>query len=73
MPKVVSGLLLVKLLSKKGFQIYSQKGSHVKMICKERNTKTIVPIHKEIARGTLNSILKQAKLSEEEIAELLES
>ncbi|MBU2100599.1 type II toxin-antitoxin system HicA family toxin [Candidatus Micrarchaeota archaeon] len=72
MPKTVSGLKLVKFLKKKGFEIYSRKGSHVKMISIERNTKTIIPMHKEIAVGTLNSILKQAELSEEEIKELLE-
>jgi len=70
MPKSVSGIELVKFLSKKGFEIYSRKGSHVKMISAERNTKTIVPMHKEISKGTLNAIIKQSKLSEEEIAEL---
>lgn len=72
MPKTVSGKELIKFLSKKGFEIYSQKGSHVKMISKERQTKTIVPMHKEIARSTLHLIFKQAKLSEEEIKELME-
>lgn len=70
MPKSVSGLDLVKFLSKKGFEIYSRKGSHVKMVCIERNTKTIVPMHKEISKGTLNAIIKQAKLSDGEIEEL---
>ncbi len=41
------------------------------MISEGRNTKTIIPMHKEIAKGTLNSIFKQAKLTEEEIEELL--
>ena len=72
MPKTISGKELVKFLSKKGFEFYSQKGSHVKMISKERQTKTIVPMHKEIARPTLHSIFKQAKLTEEEIKELME-
>ena len=71
MPKTVSGLQLVKFLAKKGFQIYSQKGSHVKMVSLQRQTKTIIPMHKEITRGTLYAILKQAKLSEEEIRELM--
>ncbi|MFA6420578.1 MAG: type II toxin-antitoxin system HicA family toxin [archaeon] len=70
MHKTISGLELVKFLTKKGFQICSRKGSHVKLICVERNTKTIVPMHKEISKGTLNSILKQAKLTEDEIEEL---
>lgn len=72
MPKKISGLNLVKFLGKKGFDVYSRKGSHVKMVSLTRNTKTIVPMHSEISRGTLNSIFKQAKLSEEEIAELID-
>jgi len=73
MHKVISGFDLVKFLTKKGFEIYSRKGSHVKLISHERKTKTIIPMHKEISKGTLNSILKQAKLSDEEINELFES
>jgi len=72
MHKTISGIKLVKFLSKKGFEIYSQKGSHVKMISRERQVKTIIPQHSEIAKGTLNSILKQTKLTESEISELLE-
>ena len=70
MPKTVSGIALVKFLSKKGFVVYSRKGSHVKMISSERKTKAIVPIHKTISRGTLQSIIKQTKLTEREIEEL---
>lgn len=72
MPKSISGFELVKFLSKKGFTIYSRKGSHVKLISVERNTKTIVPQHKVLSKGTLNSILRQTKLSEEEINEIFE-
>jgi len=72
MPKSFCGLELVKFLSKKGFSVYGRKGSHVKLISAERNAKTIVPMHNEISKGTLNSIFRQAKLSESEIKELLE-
>lgn len=60
----------MKFLTKKGFEVYSRKGSHVKLISIQRNTKTIIPLHGEISKGTLNSILRQAKLTEEEINEL---
>jgi len=63
MPKTVSGLELVKFLSRKGFQVYARKGSHVKMVSIPRNAKTIIPMHKKISKGTLNAILKQAKLN----------
>jgi predicted RNA binding protein YcfA (HicA-like mRNA interferase family) len=71
MHKTISGLELVKFLAKKGFTVCSRKGSHVKLVSIERNTKTIVPQHSELSKGTLNSILRQAKLSDNEIAELL--
>ncbi len=69
MPKTLSGLELIKFLNKKGFEAYSRKGSHVKMISRERQTKTIAPIHKEISRKTLQDIIRQAKLTENEISE----
>ena len=72
MHKTVSGLEMAKFLQSKGFSVYSRKGSHVKMISKERHAKTIVPMHGTISIGTLNAIFRQAKLSEEEILEVLE-
>ena len=51
---------IINALSKVGFEKTSQKGSHAKY----RNSKTqrvfIIPMHKEIAKGTLKSILEQA-------------
>jgi len=70
MPKSISGIELVKFLSKRGFAIYSRKGSHVKLISADRQTKTIVPMHREISKGTLRAIFRQAKLTDEEISEL---
>lgn len=71
MPKTVSGLEIVKFLTRLGFEAYSRKSTHVKMISRARQAKTIVPMHRELARGTLQSIFRQAKLSPEEIASLL--
>jgi len=63
---------VARKLKKAGFKEVSQKGSHVKF-AKEtefgRRT-AIVPRHKEIALGTLKSILRQAGLSEREFEEL---
>lgn len=72
MPKTISGFELTKFLIKKGFKIHNRKGLHAKLICIQRNTKIIVSQHNEISKGTLNSILKQAKLTEKEIEELFE-
>jgi predicted RNA binding protein YcfA (HicA-like mRNA interferase family) len=59
-------------LEKAGFQIVSQKGSHVKFAkeVSEGILTTIVPCHKEITIGTLSSILRQAKLTINEFESL---
>jgi len=71
MPKlpVLSGEELIRLLFKGGFQKVRQKGSHVSL--KKGEFKTVVPLHDELARGTLLGILKQCGLSREELLELL--
>ena len=61
---VVSGDKLIKLLTKLGYEIIRQKGSHVRLRKKteigEHNI--TVPKHKEIAKGTLNDILSKVSL-----------
>lgn len=56
---------LISFLVSNKFTFVSQKGSHVKY----SNGKNIViiPIHDEIAKGTLKSILAQADLSLESL------
>lgn len=51
-----------------GFSVVSQKGSHVKFAKIESTgmRTTIVPKHREIAIGTLRSILRQAGISIED-------
>ena len=71
MPKlpVLSGEELIKLLFKAGFHKVRQKGSHVSL--EKGEFKTVVPLHEELARGTLLGILKQCGLSREDLIELL--
>ncbi|MFC2158428.1 type II toxin-antitoxin system HicA family toxin [Acidobacteriota bacterium] len=66
---VLSGKELIKLLNKGGFHIVRQKGSHVSLA--KGQFKTIIPLHDELARGTLLGILKQCGLSRDELQELL--
>ena len=47
-----------------GFTVVSQKGSHRKF--KKDSHTVIVPMHSEIAKGTLKSILLQAGLTLED-------
>jgi|ADurb_Cas_03_Slu_FD_contig_21_5251219_length_573_multi_5_in_0_out_0_2 predicted RNA binding protein YcfA (HicA-like mRNA interferase family) len=55
---------IIKVLTGLGFQKVSQKGSHAKYV-KQGNPirTTIIPMHREVARGTLKSILEQADLT----------
>lgn len=73
MPKLYSAREVLKALRKLGFEIYSQKGSHIKLrgIIDGKLQTTIVPNHKEIARGTFTSILSQANLTKQEFEENL--
>jgi predicted RNA binding protein YcfA (HicA-like mRNA interferase family) len=54
-----------------GFKQIRQRGSHVvlKKETPEGDIGCVVPLHKELAIGTLHGILKQAKLSVEEFIE----
>jgi len=69
----VSGAELVKALQKAGFSILRQKGSHVSMekVDPAGVWRTIVPMHREIARGTLHDFLKQTALTRDELRKLL--
>ena len=75
MPKlpVISGKELVRALKKAGFVEVRQKGSHVSLrkVTAEKTFKTVVPLHKELAKGTLLDILHQTRLNKEELIELL--
>ncbi len=55
-------------LLKAGFVVVNQTGSHVKFaqITNEGTRTATVPHHREVAGGTLRSILRQAGLSEKE-------
>lgn len=55
---------IIKVLTRMGFQKTSQKGSHAKYVKSGSPTKTvIIPMHYEVARGTLKSILEQADVT----------
>ena len=61
--KRLSGAEVVDILSTFGFEIYSQRGSHVKLrrigLTGERQALTI-PLHAELDVGTLRAIVRQA-------------
>lgn len=65
--KILSGKQVCKILSDNGFYEVRQKGSHIIMQKKsDESTITIpVPNHTELKIGTLQSIIRQSKLSKE--------
>ncbi len=74
MPKlpVASGIDVVKAFSKINYQIDHQTGSHI--ILRQNASpfrRLTVPNHKEIARGTLRALIRQAVLTVEEFMKLL--
>ncbi len=75
MPKlpVISGKELIAALKKAGFVVVRQKGSHISLqkITNEATYRTVVPLHQELAKGTLIDILHQTGLSREDLLELL--
>lgn len=74
MPKlpVVSGIEIVKALVKVGYEVDHQTGSHMILRQKEPpHRRLTVPKHRELAKGTLRAIIRQAGLTVEEFVELL--
>lgn len=67
---VLSGKEMVTALERSGFQFVSQKGSHRKMRG-DSGKVVIIPMHDELAIGTLRSILRQADIHPDELTELL--
>jgi len=70
MPKLprVSGAEAIRTLERLGFVQVRQRGSHVvlKRTDPERATGCVVPLHRELAAGTLRGILKQAAVATED-------
>jgi predicted RNA binding protein YcfA (HicA-like mRNA interferase family) len=75
MPKLnrVSGEETIRALEKLGFVRVRQRGSHVvlKRETPEGTTGCVVPLHKELAIGTLRGILRQAQVSPDEFIDQL--
>ncbi len=69
---ILSGKDLVKTLSKIGFIHIRTKGSHA-ILVKEEEKKIMIPVplHKELAKGTLKNIINRAGLTLDNLLELI--
>lgn len=67
---VLSGQRGIAALKRFGYQEVRRKGSHVRLACVGRAPVT-VPLHDELDRGTLRSILRVAGITVEEFVAVL--
>jgi len=63
---------IIKILAHFGFKPLRQTGSHIHLVHDENRRLVTVPNHKEIAVGTLLSILRQANIEREEFLHYLQ-
>lgn len=75
MPKLplISGDKAVKCFEKLGYEITRQKGSHIRLHhSSDKNKKPLtIPRHKELGRGLLRKLVRDAEISLEDLIELL--
>jgi len=73
MPKlpIVSGSQAVKAFCKAGWRIDRQKGSHVVLLKSGHLASLSVPQHRELAPGTLRSLIRAASMSVDEFIAFL--
>jgi predicted RNA binding protein YcfA (HicA-like mRNA interferase family) len=70
LPKI-SGSECVSALQRAGFYVRRQRGSHIVLRRDDPFSQVVVPEHRELDRGTLRAIIRQAGLSVDEFVELL--
>jgi len=73
MPKLtnISSKKLIKILETLGFQLDHSTGSYFIFYNKEKERRAVVPYHKkELPKGTLTSILREAGVTREDLKNL---
>jgi predicted RNA binding protein YcfA (HicA-like mRNA interferase family) len=68
----ISGRECVKALQSAGFAFKRQHGSHIILRRESPFRQLVVPDHKELDRGTLRGIIRQAGLEVDEFIRLLD-
>jgi predicted RNA binding protein YcfA (HicA-like mRNA interferase family) len=69
---VVSGRDCVRALERAGFSIKRQESSHIILRRDSPFAQVVVPDHRELDRGTLRAILRQAGITVEQLVALLD-
>jgi len=65
---VISGSETVKVFERFGWTVARQNSSHIIMTKEGQIASLSVPNHKEVARGTLRSLIRSANLTVDEFA-----
>jgi predicted RNA binding protein YcfA (HicA-like mRNA interferase family) len=69
---VVSGRRLIRALEADGWEVVRQRGSHVRLRNEQARSALVIPVHKELKKGTLARILREAGLRTEDLRQLLD-
>ena len=67
---ILSGRDVVKAFSHDGWQVARQRGSHLILVKAGHLATLSVPDHREVARGTLRSLIRSSGLTVEEFVTL---
>ncbi len=67
----ISGRDCIAALARAGFTVRRQESSHIVLRRTDPFAQLVVPDHKELDRGTLRAILRQAGISIEQFINLL--
>ena len=66
---ILSGRKAVRAFEKLGWEVARQRGSHIIMVREGQNVTLSVPDHKEVAKGTLRSLIRCAGLTVDQFTE----
>jgi len=68
---VLSGQEVVRVFKSFGWSVARQRGSHIIMTRQDEIVTLSIPDHKEVAKGTLRSLIRSANLTVDEfVAEI---
>ena len=68
---VLSGKEVVRIFESLGWEISRQRGTHIIMTKPGEIVTLSIPSHKEVARGTLRSLIRSANLTVEEFIKVI--
>lgn len=63
---VLSGRKVVRVFEHLGWQMARQRGSHIIMVNESEIASLSIPDHKEVAKGTLRSLIRTAGITVDE-------